>query len=120
MIRNKVDPKIDRGKRYEIKASKINRKVPRNEEEHLKRNSVWQEYPSRNIPLMLNYGHIYHYLIESASFNGTTKATDESSGRENDFCDSLTMKPLKKFQNIIVEIPKNIKRVIMEQRQKED
>ena len=69
----KVDPKVDGGKWYELKRSgscisqpDIIQDIP---------NSGWSLFPSKNIPTMFNYGHVYYYLVESINaemINGET------------------------------------------------
>ena len=56
-----VDPKVDGGKWYDIKRQKDQRSTlaqPVNVPV-----SGWNTFPSKNIPIMFNYGHVYFYLI---------------------------------------------------------
>ena len=60
------------------------------------RQGVWKKWPSRNLPRMFNYGHVYHFLIESVS----GMIIEDSSGEESDENeaaeDTITKKPLRK------------------------
>ena len=56
----KVDSKIDGGKWYEYKKNGTTEVS-----EDLFPNNGWKNFASRNIPSMFNYGHVYHYLIET-------------------------------------------------------
>ena len=81
----KVDPKIDGGKWYELKKGGI-----------IKDTDVtlpidgWKNFPSRNIPSMFNYGHLYFYLVESIQPNHQDSDTEDIS------TDTVTARPLKK------------------------
>jgi hypothetical protein len=64
-LKIKVDPKVDGGKWYEIKTKsqtssdiESSSKFPE---------SGWKTFPSRNIPVMFNYGYVYHHLVESVT-----------------------------------------------------
>ena len=93
-IENKIDPKVDGGKWYSAKAAKQARAVESNAhsgyygEEALKETGTWQAFPSRNLPSMYNYGHAYHYLVESVPSAEDVLEVDEAG--------SITAKPLKK------------------------
>ena len=45
---------------------------------------------------MFNYGHIYHYLIESISNFGSSKDMDSSNDEDGDCAYTSTAKPLRK------------------------
>ena len=102
-----VDPKIDGGKWYNLKA-----KDSGSIENTSSKTSIaslgdlpgdgWRLFPSKNLPANFNYGHVYFYLVESAA-----KASDipDSSDSDEDNlyanCDTVTAKPLKKVRNLL-------------------
>ena len=56
--------------------------------------SGWRLFPSQDIPVMFNYGHVYHYALESIK----TVTLDVIEGDQNeDECGlgHMTDKPLK-------------------------
>ena len=90
----KVDPNVDGGKWYELKRSgscisqpDIIQDIP---------NSGWRLFPSKNIPTMFNYGHVYYYLVESIN---AEMINDEDEGYEGS--DDATAKPLRKGRLIL-------------------
>ena len=91
-----VDPKVDGGKWYDIKRQKDQRSItakPVNVPV-----SGWYTFPSKNIPINFNYGHVYYYLIESIDGNDDAVMIDdedESSGGDS------TAKPLRKGRLIL-------------------
>ncbi|XP_065056808.1 uncharacterized protein LOC135685019 [Rhopilema esculentum] len=102
----KIDPKIDGGKWYEAKASKLgaaDSPIKPSKEDTLSVSS-WNDFPSRNIPPMFNYGNIYYYLIESvpmvADAFGNDSSSDSDYGEKEEF-QVATAKPLKKGSNLL-------------------
>ena len=100
-IGKQIDPKVDGGKWYQAKAAKqkqaktveLNAHDGNAGEKALKETTAWQRFPSRNLPSMYNYGHVYHYLVESVPTGDDGLETDEAS--------SMTAKPLKKGRNLL-------------------
>ena len=45
-------------------------------------NNGWKKFPSRNIPSMFNYDHVYHYLIETVQ-NECIDSDNEELGCEH-------------------------------------
>ena len=65
----KVDPKADGGKWYNIKVEK-NKSSDTSSAPSVDQlvnfpGNGWKEFPSINVLAMFNYGHVYHYLVES-------------------------------------------------------
>ena len=63
----------------------------------------WRQFPSRNIPSMYNYGHLYHYLVETIE-SITLSDSDNNNTNENTerlMGDTVTAKPLKKGFNLL-------------------
>ena len=59
----------------------------------------WEVFPSKNIPPMFNYGHVYFYLVESVV--NMNLPSDARTDDDEDFVDcmntdTITAKPLKK------------------------
>ena len=64
-----IGPAFDRGKWYNIKAQKLKTNRPVTSTPILPI-SGWKQFPLCTIPEHFNYGHIYHYLVDSvANFN---------------------------------------------------
>ncbi|XP_032234254.2 uncharacterized protein LOC5509403 [Nematostella vectensis] len=99
----KIDPKVDGGKWHRIKAEKqsktINLSSSSRDVDKLANfpDTGWKTFPSMNIPAMFNYGHIYHYLVESVA---QLCANDEEE-REMNIEDSVTEKPLRKGRSLV-------------------
>ena len=57
-------------------------------------------FPSQDIPVNFNYGHVYHYIIESVNNlflpNCVTLDQDENLDDNIDDEDTVTAKPLRK------------------------
>ena len=63
----------------------------------------WKMFPASNIPELFNYGHVYHYLVESVAAFGS-KISAESSDDEDLDTESgytATAKPLKKGRSLV-------------------
>ena len=61
-------------------------------------NHGWKSFPSRNLPASFNYGHVYHYLVESISnvlLHDEHNLSDDD-GEGIDCEDTVTAKPLRK------------------------
>ena len=97
-----VDPKVDGGKWYELKKEKSKQ---RNSGSNVLPKDFtfpvegWKIFPSRDIPVNFNYGHVYHYLVESITNilipdHGQTDEERELSGIDCE--DTVTAKPLRK------------------------
>ena len=54
----------------------------------------WTVFPSQDIPVNINSGHVYHYVIES--FNNGTLDQDENLNYNIDDEDTVTGEPLRK------------------------
>ena len=54
----------------------------------------WTVFPSQDIPVNINYGHVYHHIIES--FNNGTLDQDENLNYNIDDEDTVTGEPLRK------------------------
>ncbi|XP_065070738.1 uncharacterized protein LOC135695544 [Rhopilema esculentum] len=96
--RQGIDPKVDGGKWYDIKRSSLQVedapavwKIPGED---------WKSFPSCDIPSMFNYGHVYHYLVESIS-QFATGNNDEDSNDESNTGYTATAKPLRKGMNLM-------------------
>ncbi|XP_048747533.2 uncharacterized protein LOC125659796 [Ostrea edulis] len=80
----KIDLGIDDGKWHDIKKAPVHpdNQVP------LLPISGWKKFPANHVPKHFNYGHIYHYLVESLSAYGMTDEnstdTDEEKHEEGD------------------------------------
>ena len=63
----------------------------------------WQVFPSRNIPSMFNYGHVYYYLVESIENDSDNEEHDaeESVVMTGD---TVTAKPLKKGRALLESV----------------
>ena len=96
-----VDPKIDNGKWYDIKKTKTIGLCD-DSHDHTTPSAVWNPFPSLDVPKMFNYGHIYHYLVESiANFCTKTEGDDSSSNSDNESGFTSTAKPLRKAQLLL-------------------
>ncbi|KAJ7369714.1 hypothetical protein OS493_036996 [Desmophyllum pertusum] len=96
-LKIKVDPKVDEGKWYDIKAksststdTESSTKFPE---------SGWGNFPSRNIPVLFNYGYVYHHLVESV----VDLLPDDNNEDDEavDVGDTVTAKPLKKGRGLL-------------------
>ena len=73
VIKTKVDPKIDGGKWYSFKKQSSSPSTASSTASAVSLSmaaaSSWKAFPSLDIhvPEMFNYGHAYHYLVESIS-----------------------------------------------------
>ena len=60
----------------------------------------WTMFPSQDIPVNFNYGHVYHYITESVNHlflpNSGTLDQDENLDDNIDDEDTVTAKPLRK------------------------
>jgi hypothetical protein len=99
----KVDPKVDRGKWYIIKESGGSSDAASNSVGERPTNlpeTGWKTFPSRNIQSMFNYGHVYHYLVESVSGMFMDETSDEDTDGP-EIVDSSTAKPLRKGRKLL-------------------
>ena len=102
LLKKKVDPNVDGGKWYQLKAAETVSTSTEQAQTSAQasvpplRQGVWKKWPSRNLPRMFNYGHVYHFLVESVS----GMIIEDSSGEESDENeaaeDTITEKPLRK------------------------
>ncbi len=53
----------------------------------------WKKFPHNNLPSNFNYGHIYHYLVESISGENDSDASDDGT--------TTTEKPLRKGKSLV-------------------
>ena len=96
-LKIKVDPKVDGGKWYDIKAKSS---TSTDTESFTKfPESGWGNFPSRNIPVMFNYGYVYHHLVESV----VNLLPDDNNEDDEavDVGDTVTAKPLKKGRGLL-------------------
>lgn len=101
-----VDPKVDGGKWYELKKETAIEEQNLPASNTLLRNRIppsdgWRTFPSRNLPINFNYGHVYHYLVESIKNVYVPEANVVYSDGDNeedsiDVDDAVTAKPLRK------------------------
>lgn len=56
-----LNPSIDNGKWLETKILKERNAAISTDI----KNSGWKPFPSQDIPSLFNYGHVYHYALES-------------------------------------------------------
>ncbi|CAH3020708.1 unnamed protein product, partial [Porites evermanni] len=86
-----LDPSIDDGKWFSAKVLKENAKLQANcslSSLPFVPSTGWRAFPSQNIPLLFNYGHVHYYALESV---------EDINGREEieDGLGHMTDKPLK-------------------------
>jgi hypothetical protein len=102
-----VDPKIDGGKWYNLKAQSTRDVVSLN---HLPNRVLpstgWKTFPSRSLPANFNYGHVYFYLIESVDnlFVGFHSDDEDAAGNDttdDTITDTITAKALRKGRNLL-------------------
>eukprot|EP00112_Aurelia_sp_Birch-Aquarium-sp1_P016363 Seg3703.1 transcript_id=Seg3703.1/GoldUCD/mRNA.D3Y31 product="hypothetical protein" protein_id=Seg3703.1/GoldUCD/D3Y31 len=109
-IKKGIDPKVDGGKWYEQKRQErglLSSSQPRNIETP---EQGWGTFPTTDIPMMFNYGHVYQYLIESvAKFGQTGLLSQHASSDSEDDRDfpndssgyTSTARPLRKGMNLM-------------------
>ena len=97
-----VDPKVDGGKWYNIKATSATNNDLQHSTEQALPSSGWKSFPSRNLPENFNYGHVYHYLVESVDDLYVTygSASDEEDTVESSG-DTITARPLRKGRSLL-------------------
>jgi len=65
--------------------------------------SSWKAFPSLDIPEMFNYGHAYHYLVESISQFGSDNYSDSEEDSDNDWSGyTTTAKLLRKGRKLVL------------------
>ena len=94
----KVDPKADGEHWYNVKS---NMNKQNNDATNFLIPWVrWPMFPSQDILVSFNYGHVYHYIIESVNKlflpNSGTLDQDENLDDNIDDEDTVTAKPLRK------------------------
>lgn len=101
-INTKVDLGIDNGKWYDIKKQKSAQSTETSKTATMLHSpsTEWKNFPSFNIPALFNYGHAYHYLIESISQFGCPHNSDSESDN-NDTGYTTTAKPLRKGKQLV-------------------
>lgn len=67
---DQIDINIDQGKWYDIKLGKVKPESVKKNQPAISPVLGWKTFPSRPIPVNFNYGHIYHYLLESVVLLG--------------------------------------------------
>ena len=96
-----IDPKVDGGKWYNIKAlktKKVNHLL--NVFSNLSEDS-WMKFPSTNLPSNFNYGHVFHFIVESiGNFFVDNQNLQEEHG-QTDCTDLVTIKPLRKGRMLL-------------------
>lgn len=85
-----IDPAIDGGTWYDLKAASKLGPSPANEGPQPK-DEEWRDFPQCGIPMNFNTGHIYHHIIESVQ---------ENSDEENERSDCQTAKPLRRGRQL--------------------
>ena len=102
-----LDVSIDGGKWFAIKVLKENEELSK--KENVKEECVvpavpasgWRSFPSYDIPVLFNYGHIYYYALESirtVQLDPSLDVRDEDINKENEMecgLGHMTDKPLK-------------------------
>ena len=91
--------KVDGGKWYDIKKNQETSTDASTPSIHNIPTDSWNVYPSKPLPANFNYGHVYFYLIESASTASNLIDSSESDGDNN--CDTVTAKPLRKGRSLL-------------------
>ena len=97
LLKKKVDPKVDGGKWYRLKAAETVSTPTEQAQTSAQasvpplRQGVWKKWPSRNLPQMFNYGHVYRFPVESVS-GMIIEDSNENEAAE----DTTTEKPLRK------------------------
>ncbi|XP_053385028.1 uncharacterized protein LOC123537474 isoform X2 [Mercenaria mercenaria] len=89
-----IDEGVDNGKWYELKRKEVSGKTDR-KGPTLPPITGWKKFPSRPIPENFNYGHIYHYLLESV------KLPDGGNSSDVDNLGDMTAKPLRKGEQYV-------------------
>ena len=90
-----LDPSIDNGKWLESKELKQSESTAKNVKSTVEiPKSGWKPFPSKDIPALFNYGHVYHYTLESLPTLPTDQWGDDSSEDENGL-GHMTDKPFK-------------------------
>lgn len=108
-IKKGIDPKVDGGKWYEQKRQErelLSSSQTRNIETP---EQGWGTFPTTDIPMMFNYGHVYQYLIESVAKFGQTGLSQHASSDSEDDRDfpndssgyTSTARPLRKGMNLM-------------------
>ena len=103
-----VDVKIDGGKWYDLKHNQtistdaLTPSVTSTSTLYNIPTDGWNVYPSKPLPANFNYGHVYFYLVESASTASNLVDSSESDGDDTYYnCDTVTAKPLRKGRNLL-------------------
>ena len=104
---DQIDVTTDQGKWYE---SKLNDQCPTPNDPHSTQDassavkSKWVKFPGTSIPSMFNYGHIFHYIIETMpSLPAATWAGGDDDDDQDDIDgqSSTTAKPLRRGQQYV-------------------
>ncbi|CAC5378406.1 unnamed protein product [Mytilus coruscus] len=90
-----IDIAIDGGKWCDVKAAKTKKDPSLSLQLLIPPVLGWKPFPSRQIPANFNYGHIYHYLLESVVMEGENGQTEDTD------LGHLTSKPLTKGQQYV-------------------
>ena len=94
-----VDLKVDGGKWYDAKKAKIcSPSTSVKGDIAIFPSDGWKPFPTQNIPLHFNQGHIYHYVVESSSTDNHGDDSDEDSQGDGF---TSTAKPLRKGQMLV-------------------
>lgn len=93
---NYIDLNVDGGEWYNIKDEQINKEIKDDKvQPALAPITGWKPFPSVDIPQNANYGHIYHYLLESVVLIG------EDGKSEDTDLSHMTSKPLTKGEQYV-------------------
>lgn len=92
---NDIDINIDDGKWFTSKLSNEKSSTSPDIETVIPPVLGWKPFPSRTVPSNFNYGHIYHYLLESVKLLG------EDGSYEDTDLSHMTSKPLTKGEQYV-------------------
>ena len=100
----RVDPKVDGGKWYNLKKKGVGLMSPSLSGIIEIPSNGWRTFPSVDVPDMFNYGHVYHYLIQSVEgfmSLGCNANGESDSETEADSGYTSTARPLRKGHNLV-------------------
>ena len=90
-----IDVKIDGGKWFQSKYATLKKDASERKNPALPPILGWKPFPSQQIPKNFNYGHIYHYLLESV-----TLISDDGRKEDTNLA-HMTSKPLTKGEQYV-------------------
>ncbi|CAC5403327.1 unnamed protein product [Mytilus coruscus] len=94
---DQIDFSVDGGKWYDIKYESVKKETSaeKNKNPALPPVLGWKQFPNNPIPQNFNYGHIYHYLLESVVL------LNEDGKKEDTDLSHMTSKPLTKGEQYV-------------------